>query len=168
MMSYSEISSTYAPDFVRVELRSHIRYDGDKGTVGSAAFTWTAKDPHAVMMTLRWKERTNIWTLDVELLRRIVSSDRESVGDGQITGHTSGDVPDMVEHPPHYKQGGIETIDVIEAWQLGFCLGNAIKYISRAGKKDPGAELEDLKKARFYLNREIANIEKARAGGTDD
>jgi hypothetical protein len=92
MMSYSEISSTYAPDFVRVELRSHIRYDGDKGTVGSAAFTWTAKDPHAVMMTLRWKERTNIWTLDVELLRRIVSSDRESVGDGQITGHTSGDV----------------------------------------------------------------------------
>jgi hypothetical protein len=110
----------------------------------------------------------DIWTRDVELLRRIVSSDRESVGDGQITGHTSGDVPDMVEHPPHYKQGGIETIDVIEAWQLGFCLGNAIKYISRAGKKDPGAELEDLKKARFYLNREIANIEKARAGGTDD
>ena len=66
---------------------------------------------------------------------------------------------DMVNHPPHYKQGGIETIDVIEAWQLGFCLGNAVKYISRADHK--GSKLEDLKKARWYLDREITNMEKA-------
>ena len=47
-------------------------------------------------------------------------------------------------------------IDAIEAWGLGFCLGNAIKYIARAGKKDPAKTLEDLRKARWYLEREIA------------
>jgi hypothetical protein len=61
---------------------------------------------------------------------------------------------DPVNHPSHYTRGGIETINVIEAWQLGFCLGNAIKYISRAGHK--GDVLEDLKKARWYIEREIA------------
>ena len=63
---------------------------------------------------------------------------------------------DMVDQPPHYKDGGIETIDVIEAKKLGFNLGNAVKYISRAGKKNDA--LEDLKKARWYLNREINNM----------
>ena len=62
----------------------------------------------------------------------------------------------MVDQPPHYKDGGIETIDFIEAKKLGFNLGNAIKYISRAGKKNDA--LEDLKKARWYLNREINNM----------
>ena len=52
-----------------------------------------------------------------------------------------------------------EAIKVIEAWDLGFCLGNTVKYIARAGKKDPDAELEDLKKARWYLDREIARLE---------
>ena len=51
-----------------------------------------------------------------------------------------------VDHPKHYCQGEYETIDVIEDWRLGFCLGNAIKYISRAGHKEN--MLEDLKKAR--------------------
>jgi hypothetical protein len=61
-----------------------------------------------------------------------------------------------VEHPSHY--GGdttYETIKVIEAWDLGFHLGNAVKYISRAGKKDPKQIVTDLEKARFYLNRQI-------------
>lgn len=62
----------------------------------------------------------------------------------------------MVDQPPHYKDGGIETIDFIEAKKLGFNLGNAVKYISRAGKKNDA--LEDLKKARWYLNREINNM----------
>lgn len=67
---------------------------------------------------------------------------------------------DPVTHPRHYTRGGIETIDVIEAWQLGFHLGNAVKYISRAGHK--GDALEDLKKARWYLDREIARREAGR------
>lgn len=56
-------------------------------------------------------------------------------------------------HPSHYKAGGLEAIDVIEAFGLNFRLGNAIKYILRAGRK--GAIVEDLKKARWYINREI-------------
>ena len=62
--------------------------------------------------------------------------------------------PDMVNHPPHYKAGGIETIDFIEAKDLNYRLGNVVKYVSRAGKKssDP---VQDLEKALFYLKREI-------------
>lgn len=61
---------------------------------------------------------------------------------------------DMVNHPPHYKMGGIETIDFIEAKGFGYNLGNVVKYISRADHK--GSHYEDLLKARWYLNREIA------------
>ena len=66
---------------------------------------------------------------------------------------------DLVNHPPHYKSGGIETIDFIEAKQLGYHLGNVVKYISRAGIKSH-CPLEDLKKARWYLDRHIENMEK--------
>lgn len=68
-------------------------------------------------------------------------------------------VSNAVEHPSYY-QGKIEVIDFIEDKGLGFNLGNSIKYIARAGKKNPEKLLEDLKKARWYLDREIARIEK--------
>lgn len=69
---------------------------------------------------------------------------------------------DMVNSPEHYKVGGIETIDFIEAKNFGYNLGNVIKYVSRADHK--GRKLEDLEKAQWYLTREIANIkEKANA-----
>ena len=61
---------------------------------------------------------------------------------------------DMVNHPPHYKTGGIETIDFIEAKGLNYHLGNVIKYVTRADHK--GNRLENLKKAQWYLEREIA------------
>ena len=68
---------------------------------------------------------------------------------------------EMVNHPNHY--GGAdnvyEAIKVIDAWNLGFALGNTVKYISRAGKKDPNKELEDLKKAMFYLQHHINQLE---------
>lgn len=67
---------------------------------------------------------------------------------------------ETVDHPSHY--GGdttYEAIKVIEAWRLGFCLGNAVKYICRAGKK--GSSVEDLKKAVWYLQREISALEKS-------
>lgn len=61
-----------------------------------------------------------------------------------------------VDHPSHYrKDTGFEAIDVIEAWQLNFNLGNTVKYISRNGLKDPDKYIEDLEKARWYLDREI-------------
>ena len=60
---------------------------------------------------------------------------------------------DAVNHPSHYKVGGIETIDFIEAKKLGYNLGNVVKYITRADYK--GNKLEDLRKAQWYLTREI-------------
>jgi len=65
---------------------------------------------------------------------------------------------DNVNHPEHYKTGGIETIDFIEAKSLGYHLGNVVKYVTRADHK--GNRLEDLKKAQWYLNRAISNLEK--------
>lgn len=64
-------------------------------------------------------------------------------------------VNDPVNHPAYYCDGGIETIDYILAKNMDFLLGQVCKYISRAGKKDPGKELEDLEKAQFYLSRKI-------------
>ena len=67
---------------------------------------------------------------------------------------------EMVNHPSHYGGDNIyETIKVIDAWDLGFALGNTVKYISRAGKKDPNKELEDLKKAMWYLQHRINQLE---------
>jgi hypothetical protein len=75
---------------------------------------------------------------------------------------------ESVNHPSHYGGAGnpYEAIKVVEAWGLNFCLGNVVKYISRAGKK--GDALEDLKKARWYLDREITNLENdiASKGGS--
>lgn len=78
----------------------------------------------------------------------------------------SGPTSDPVNHPPHYggADNPYEAIKVIEAWGLGFSLGNAVKYISRAGRKSDPA-LQDLKKARWYLDREIGNLEKSNAKG---
>lgn len=64
---------------------------------------------------------------------------------------------DNVNHPSHYKVGGIETIDFIEAKQLSYNLGNVVKYITRANHK--GNRKEDLLKAQWYLNREISNLD---------
>ena len=62
-----------------------------------------------------------------------------------------------VDHPSHYGGNTVyETIKVIDAWDLDFCLGNAVKYISRAGKKDPKKKIEDLEKAIWYIRHEIA------------
>jgi hypothetical protein len=75
---------------------------------------------------------------------------------------------DMVNSPAHYKRGGIEVIDVLEAYNLGYCAGNAVKYLLRYQFK--GKALEDLKKSQWYVNRLIANMEKeyGRAEGVQD
>lgn len=67
---------------------------------------------------------------------------------------------DEVNHPAHYTAGGIEVIDFLEAWNFPFHLANAIKYISRAGRKDKNALVTDLKKAVWYINRYIDYVEK--------
>lgn len=69
-----------------------------------------------------------------------------------------GDSESNVNHPKHYTQGQYEVIDVIEDWNLGFHLSNAIKYIARANYK--GNKEEDLKKALWYIQREIGLSKK--------
>lgn len=65
---------------------------------------------------------------------------------------------DAVNHPAHYTAFGAEVIEITE--HLNFCRGNAVKYLARAGLKDPATELEDLRKAQWYLAREVARVER--------
>jgi len=74
-----------------------------------------------------------------------------------IVREPMSDTEELVDHPAHYggKDDPYEAIKVIEAWGLDFHLGNAVKYIARAGKKNPDTEIEDLRKAVWYINRFI-------------
>lgn len=67
---------------------------------------------------------------------------------------------DVVNHPPHYTShpSGVECIQITE--HLNFCVGNAVKYLWRAGLKDGASALDDLRKARWYVDREIARLER--------
>jgi len=65
---------------------------------------------------------------------------------------------EMVDHPDHYQGGKFEVIDIIEDFKLGFHLGNVVKYVLRAGKKD--ATVQELEKARWYLDRYIQTLNK--------
>lgn len=69
---------------------------------------------------------------------------------------------EQVNHPGHYggENNVYESIKVIDAWDLGFSLGNAVKYISRAGKKNPEKEIEDLNKAVWYIQHHIETLRK--------
>lgn len=93
----------------------------------------------------------------------------KALGMEQMTSTAAGDVQvnvepqkahDAVNHPSHYTDGKIEVIDYIEDKKLNYHLGNAVKYISRAGKKDPTKKVEDLRKAAWYINREIERLTK--------
>lgn len=65
---------------------------------------------------------------------------------------------DMVNHPAHYTFGKYEVLDVIDDWGLNYERSCVIKYVARAGKKNPEKEIEDLEKAEFYLRREIEKL----------
>jgi len=68
---------------------------------------------------------------------------------------------EYVHHPDHYhKESGIEVIDAIDAWNLDFCLGNAVKYISRSGHKDRNKTEQDLQKSIWYILRYLGKEEK--------
>lgn len=73
---------------------------------------------------------------------------------------------DPVNKPAHYTDGKIEVIDFIEDKKLGFHLGNTVKYVARAGKKDPSKTIQDLEKAEWYLKREINRLKKAESKKT--
>lgn len=93
----------------------------------------------------------------------ILDAHRHLHGDPTVPElYSSEEKRDPVDHPPHYNShpSGVECIDVIEWFTLN--VGNCIKYLWRAGLKDVSPEIEDLKKARWYIDREISRLEKIR------
>jgi len=91
-------------------------------------------------------------------LRKLNTSSAKSEGVNIDAVHNKNSLlPDMINHPPHYKIGGVETIEFIEAKGLGYNLGNVVKYIARSDHK--GLRKENLEKARWYLERELLRCE---------
>lgn len=78
------------------------------------------------------------------------------VGTYDDAWHTIDEAADSVNHPAHYTQFGAEVIEITE--HLNFCRGNAVKYLARAGFKNPETEVEDLQKALWYVNRELKRL----------
>lgn len=95
-------------------------------------------------------------------VRRGRAAAKDGAGEAASTFRVADHLPtakERVDHPAHYggADNPYEAIKVIEAWGLGFCLGNTVKYISRAGKK--GSAVEDLQKARWYIDRELMRLQ---------
>lgn len=89
----------------------------------------------------------------------IVIKERADRFEHAVLGEERTMSSDNVSHPPYYAIGwsnGAEVIDIAE--HLSFCAGNVVKYVCRAGRKDPDKYVEDLEKARWYLDREIARV----------
>lgn len=109
------------------------------------------------------RDEINTGGVTTTTMQEIVSSPalQELVKDAELPDVPAADsvLPDVVNHPPHYTRGKYEVIDVIHDWELGFDLGNAIKYIARAGHKNSDKEVEDLEKAVFYINDKIKRIQ---------
>ena len=95
-----------------------------------------------------------------------IDSVTDSKGNKYSPSIYAGVKKEQVNHPSHYggKDNPYEAIKVIHAWDLGFDLGNTVKYISRAGKKDPNKEIEDLEKAEFYLKARIKVLKDKKYG----
>ena len=127
-----------------------------KKTNGASKKTATFKSPRSRLINDLFQMKKAVDA--VEPKRVMINLARRK--DGAIIDlNKGGEVispPDLVNKPPHYKTGGVETIDFIEAKDLNYRLGNVVKYVSRAGKKVGSDPVQDLEKAAFYLNREIA------------
>lgn len=87
-------------------------------------------------------------------------SELEKIGFPKINLDTAKNGHTAVSHPKHYNQGKYEVISVIEDWKLNFHRGNAVKYLARAGHKDKKREVEDLQKAKWYIEREIQRLDR--------
>ena len=113
----------------------------------------TAKSYTYVLMSKARKLHTRSTKIPMQAGGAIGAMRDEALAKGIQLAQDIQVTPDAVNHPSHYKVGGIETIDFIEAKRLGYNLGNVVKYITRADYK--GNKLEDLRKAQWYLTREI-------------
>ena len=100
------------------------------------------------------KKEETVQTIAEETVQTIVEKIEQTIGEPEVKAVPKKE--DVINHPSHYTRGNIEVIDFIEDQQLPYHLGNVIKYIARAGHK--GDKLEDLKKARWYLDRYIKEV----------
>ena len=123
-----------------------------------ALFKEPKKDPKAEA----WRKKNTWFGVDEEKTaqalvyhEKLVNSGVDPKSDEYWKKINAKFAPDVVNNPPHYTDGGIDTLSYIEAKDLNYRLGNVVKYVSRAGKKVDSDPLQDLMKARFYLQREI-------------
>lgn len=124
------------------------------------------KELKATQRVVEAKLNTLPHEAEVERVKGLLNTITQGSVRRRIQGWNPDDNPnylvrqvDVVNHPAHYKVGGIEVIDFIESKGLTYNLGNVVKYVSRADHK--GNKLEDLKKAQWYLNREVSTLEKS-------
>jgi len=103
----------------------------------------------------RFDEQENTEEVARDFLAKLQEIDLDNIS--KMSNYEALARREAINHPPHYNQGQIEVIDVIEDWGLDFHAGNVIKYVAR--HKHKGNSLEDLKKARFYLDRLIEGLE---------
>lgn len=123
-------------------------------------------DPNLVWNGSRTRPRAGFKSLNATYPIKVFVYDDHTMTYAALDPESScpnQEAPDPVNHPSHYTDGQIEVIDYIEDKKLGYHLGNAVKYISRAGKKDPEKEVEDLQKAVWYINRKIEKLQQAKA-----
>lgn len=125
------------------------RTNGEKEYVVNLALPYSADD--ALKAELK--------RMDEELLARRAVDEAELVQAIEDDINSRPSTVDNVNHPPHYTAGGIETIDFIEAKNLNYNRGNALKYLTRAGVKNGDTEIEDLQKSVWYLQREISKLQ---------
>lgn len=129
-------------DKVRILIGEH---KGKVGVISAVNAAYTAPYPYQVKLVLG------------DSVRHL------AYGEGELEMWAAKS-EDLINHPSHYRlANGVQVIDLTEL--LNFNRGNAVKYLSRAGRKDPATEVEDLKKARWYVDREISRIEKGNGNG---
>ena len=133
-----------------------------KKTGLSKSYVYNVRSKHKAEIEAKPKAKVKPLTMSEIGLKNSLAKAR---GEAPITfniatpiSFTPRSLDDMVNSPPHYTTGGIETIDFIEAKELNYHLGNVVKYVTRSGHK--GDKLKDLEKAQWYLNREIDNLKK--------
>lgn len=118
-------------------------------------FYFVKRFSDSAYVAVYWNDSVKLWYAGFEVLNeepQFVHPERIQTPDEKTAKPF-----DEIQKPAHYTDSNIEVIDYIEDKKLGFKLGNCVKYISRAGKKEGNSRLKDLQKAKWYLDREVAN-----------
>ena len=114
----------------------------------------TVRVKPAYVYYIRWKDKTG-GKAKTSRKKKVSRLARAAILTTKEVNALFKPLPDLVNSPPHYKAGGVETIDFIESKDFNYLLGNVIKYVSRAGRKVDSDPVQDLEKAMWYLQREI-------------